>query len=151
MKHNRLLRSVLVTIVLVTAACGGSDGETSGGNAGARTVEVTMADNRFEPASLTVQRGEKIRFVFRNNGTVDHDAFVGDPAAQAAHETEMRQGDDAEHGEDHGGGDEAGAITVKPGKTGSLSHQFDEAGDIEIGCHEPGHFAGGMKIAVTVS
>lgn len=149
MKYNRLLLSALVATALVGSACGGSDAETSSGDEGARTVEVTMADNRFEPTSLTAQRGEKIRFVFRNNGTVKHDAFVGDAASQATHETEMRQGDDM--GGEHGGADKSGAVTVDPGKTGSLTHQFDEAGATEIGCHEPGHFVGGMKITVNVS
>jgi uncharacterized cupredoxin-like copper-binding protein len=107
-----------------------------------------MIDNRFEPATLTVGRGEKVKFVFRNNGSVVHDAFVGDAAAQAMHETDMMGGG--------GGHDVHGAaadpdVTVEPGMTGALTYTFDEAGEIEIGCHEPGHFAGGMKMAVAVS
>ncbi len=50
----------------------------------------------------------------------------------------------------HHGGD-SNAITVKPGKTGSLTYTFDKAGETIIGCHENGHYDAGMKIAVTVA
>ncbi len=149
MKLSLPLRSLLVGVVLVTVACGGSDGSSTSVTGDARTVEVTMADNRFEPATLTVARGEEVKFVLRNAGTVVHDAYVGDAEAQAEHEADMR-GSGGGH-DAHGGNGGAGAITVEPGKAGTLTHTFDEAGEIEIGCHEPGHYAGGMKIAVVVS
>lgn len=149
MKLSRPLRSALIAMGLVAVACGGSDKPTtSAGNAGGtRTVEVSMVDNRFEPAAITVGRGEKVKFVFRNNGSVVHDAFVGDAAAQALHETDMMGG---------GGHDGHGAaadpdVTVEPGMTGTLTHTFDQAGAVEIACHKPDHFAGGMKMAVAVS
>jgi uncharacterized cupredoxin-like copper-binding protein len=49
------------------------------------------------------------------------------------------------------GGGDMNAITVEPGKAGQLTHTFDKTGTVEIGCHEPGHYAAGMKIAVTVA
>jgi uncharacterized cupredoxin-like copper-binding protein len=151
MKHSRPLHRLLLGIALVTVACGGSDGDSAtGAGDTARTVEVTMADIRFEPATLAVQKGEEVKFVFRNNGAVVHDAYVGNAAAQAEHEADMRGGGGGHdaHGD---GGEDGGAITVKPGKSGTLTHAFDEAGEIEIGCHEPGHYAAGMRIAVVVS
>jgi len=151
MKLSRPLRSLLLGIALVAVACGDSEGDsaTESGNS-VRTVEVTMADIRFEPATLAVRKGEEIMFLFRNSGAVVHDAYVGDAAAQAEHEADMRGGGGGHDA--HGGGDDgAGAITVEPGRTGTLTHTFAETGEIEIGCHEPGHYAGGMKIAVVVS
>jgi uncharacterized cupredoxin-like copper-binding protein len=50
----------------------------------------------------------------------------------------------------HSGGATDG-ITVDPGKTGELTHTFDRTGTVEIGCHQPGHYAAGMKLAVTVA
>lgn len=47
---------------------------------------------------------------------------------------------DPGHGQD--------GITVKPGKTAELTRTFATAGTIEVGCHEPGHYASGMKIKV---
>jgi uncharacterized cupredoxin-like copper-binding protein len=40
---------------------------------------------------------------------------------------------------------------VAPGDTGELTYTFDEAGPLEVGCHEPGHYDAGMKIAVNVA
>jgi uncharacterized cupredoxin-like copper-binding protein len=48
------------------------------------------------------------------------------------------------------GGDDP-AVTVEPGKTEELTTRFDDAGTYEIGCHEPGHYAAGMKITITVT
>jgi uncharacterized cupredoxin-like copper-binding protein len=148
-KLSRPLRSAVIVMGLVAVACGGSDEPTTsaGGAVGTRTVEVTMVDNRFEPAALAVARSEKVMFVFRNNGSVAHDAFVGDAAAQAMHETDMMGGSGAHDGHAAAAAD----VTVEPGMTGTLTHTFGEAGEVEIGCHEPGHFAGGMKMAVAVS
>ena len=59
-------------------------------------------------------------------------------------------GNGAMGGMSHGGSD-AEAITVEPGKTGSLTRTFDEAGTVVLGCHEPGHYASGTKATINVS
>jgi uncharacterized cupredoxin-like copper-binding protein len=133
-------------VALFATACGGGHGDRAS-SAPARTVDINMEDITFQPATFSAQRGERVRFVFHNQGKVPHDAFIGDPAAQADHEREMRQGSAGGHSM-HGDSD---AITVDPGKTGSLTHTFDHTGTIEIGCHQPGHYAAGMKVAVTVA
>jgi uncharacterized cupredoxin-like copper-binding protein len=150
---------VAAVAALLTAACGGGGGgeQSQSGATPDRTVEVDMVDIAFEPATLTVQQGEVVRFVFRNRGQLPHDAFIGDTAAQADHEKEMRRADTGSQGGGHDmdGGDERGndrdAVTVDPGKTGELTYTFDRTGTIEIGCHQPGHYVAGMKMAVTVT
>ena len=157
MHRNRLLLLLLAALALVAASCGGADDgdseDATVGNGDAdRTVEIEMIDTAFEPAELEVEAGETIRFVFENSGEAPHDAFVGDTAAQADHEKEMREADDDEG---HGGGHEENnaedAITVEPGETGEVTYTFAEAGSVEIGCHQPGHYDAGMKIEVTVA
>ena len=151
MRIPRALVVLVAGLALATAACGDDDNTGSAGVGGdERTVEVDMVDIAFEPAAIEVQRGETVRFVFTNNGESPHDAFIGNADAQAEHETEMRDSDDMEHGVGHGDTDED-AVTVEPGDTGELTHTFDEAGTVEIGCHQAGHYAAGMKIDVTVS
>ena len=143
----RVLAAIGVT--LVAAACGDDD-TTADTGAETRTVEIEMVDIAFEPDTLEVARGETVRFLFTNSGDVAHDAFIGDQAAQADHETAMREADDDEHGGGHT--DEAeDAITVEPGDTGDLTYTFDEAGAVEIGCHQAGHYEAGMTITVEVS
>jgi uncharacterized cupredoxin-like copper-binding protein len=143
-------RAILVVaaavVAVVGSACGGGH-EDQVSSAAARTVNIDMEDIAFQPTTFTAQRGERVRFVFHNRGQLPHDAFIGDAQAQAEHEREMRQGDDDTHGM-HGDGK---GITVEPGKTGKLTYTFDRTGTFEIGCHQPGHYAAGMKVAVTVA
>ena len=149
----RRLLVAAVGVALVTAACGDDDDTTgaAGSGDGKRTVEITMVDIAFEPATVEVAAGETVRFVFTNDGDVAHDAFIGDTAAQADHEQQMRDAEDDDSGMDHGGGEDDGAITVEPGDTAELTHTFGEAGTVEIGCHQPGHYDAGMKIDVEVA
>lgn len=154
---KRIVLMVAAIVSLGATACGGHDDHsgmntegsttTGAGVPATRTVEITMVDIAFDPKTLSVQRGDRIEFVFHNKGTIVHDAFIADAAAQADHEKEMR--------EDKGGGHhmegEGNAITVDPAKTGRLTYTFDKPGTIEIGCHQPGHYTAGMKVAVTVT
>jgi uncharacterized cupredoxin-like copper-binding protein len=151
----------LALATVVAAACGGGDddgGDLAAGTSeasgpdGVRTVEVAMEDNVFSPAEVEVTADETVRFVFANEGAVTHDAVIGDEAAQAEHEDEMRA-DDSMDGMDHGAEAEGeeGAITVEPGGTGELTHTFAAGDELLIGCHEPGHYDAGMRIRVAVS
>jgi uncharacterized cupredoxin-like copper-binding protein len=141
----------IVTAVVLVGGCGGGGSHDSMSHGGAaeptQTVDVTMRDIAYDPPAVTVKAGETVQFVFHNQGQIRHDAFLGDEAAQAEHEKEMRK-------EGSGGMDDrhsADAITVDPGKTGSLTHTFKAGDALVIGCHELGHYTAGMKLAVTVT
>ena len=115
-----------------------------------RVVDVTMDDIRFEPTTLHVERGETIKFRFTNNGAIPHDAFLGDAAAQAEHEEEMAaMTDSTMEGMDHGGHSDL-AVTVSPGDVQTLTYTFADDAAIEIGCHQPGHYAAGMRLAIEI-
>lgn len=151
---------------LVLVACGGGESESVGDTADEpRTVEVSMTDMAYAPASLDVEVGETIRFVFRNDGAVRHEAVVGDQQQQEAHHAEMAEmtgsHDDMDMGTgdmgtgdmesmDHAGMDELHGVVVEPGQTAELVHTFDTAGTLMIGCHEPGHWEAGMKMTIDV-
>jgi uncharacterized cupredoxin-like copper-binding protein len=151
MKLPRVLVVTIAGLALLGAACGGDDEDTSSAGSGStRTVEIDMVDIAFEPDRLEVAAGETVRFVFTNRGEIAHDAFIGDAEAQANHEAEMREAAD---GDAHGGGhgdDDSDAVTVEPGESEVLTYTFDDAGSLEIGCHQPGHYDAAMKIAVEV-
>lgn len=149
-RQLRLARGLAVAAVaLLVGACGGSGDDTTL-PAETRAVDVEMVDIAFVPKSLTVAKGEEVRFVFTNSGKVRHEGYIGTAEEQADHEKEMKEGDDGGH-EGHGGGGDERKVTVEPGEKGELTHRFDEAGTFEVGCHEPGHYAAGMKITVEVS
>lgn len=161
------MTALLAVAVVTLAACGDtSDDTTTAG--GTRTVEIEMRDIKFSPDTVQVTAGETVRFVFKNVGAVPHDAFIGDEAAQDAHEMEMRAADGSMSSSssmtmdstttsmDMSGGDGGNAavengITVEPGDTGELTYTFSEGEELLIGCHQAGHYAAGMKITLNVS
>lgn len=80
--------------------------------------------------------------VARLRRSCHHEFYIGDEEAQAEHEQEMQAG-----GMTH---DEPAGISVPPGETKELTFTFAEPGETLAGCHEPGHYAGGMKATITV-
>lgn len=148
---------LMFVVALAGAGCGGggshpnakdtgmsSDTPMTSAAAGGRTVDIEMRDIAYSPTSIPVHAGETVTFVFHNMGQTEHEAFLGDAAAQTDHEQKMENGGMA--------GDMAGMhgteVKVEPGKTATLSHTFKPGEALLIGCHEPGHYAAGMKVAL---
>jgi uncharacterized cupredoxin-like copper-binding protein len=145
------LAAAIVGAVTVAVGCGGgapptsSPGSPLAGSpaAGVRAIDVKATDAlRFEPAAITVKAGERVRFVVRNTGTVDHEFYVGDQAAQEEHEKEMAGG-----GMMH---EDPNGIEVPAGQTRELEMSFDAPAQLLIGCHVLGHWPAGMKASLTV-
>lgn len=153
--------------LLFTTACGSSHHERAESD---RVVTVTMTDNSFTPDEFTVTEGETITFEFHNEGKILHEAVFGDAAVQAAHANQM-SGASAEHmgelgqsgesghmggsgesghmgGMNHGSG--GAAVSVEPDRIVTLEYTFSAAGEVLIGCHQPGHWDAGMKAVVHV-
>ena len=78
-----------------------------------------------------------------NAGQIVHEFLIGDEAAQDEFEMEMSEGDGMAHDTDAG-------VSVEPGESETFEYTFAEAGDLLAGCHEPGHYGGGMKATITV-
>ncbi len=146
----------IIALLLATAACSGT-GSSPGASAAvpaasspiastsraAQEVAVKLMDTlRMEPASMTAKVGLPITFVVSNGGKSEHEFVLGDEAAQMSHEQAM-------------GGmamvESPSAISLKPGETKTLTYTFAKAGAYLAGCHESGHYAGGMKATITVT
>ncbi len=111
----------------------------------ARTVKVNMTDAmRFEPASLTVKRGETIRFVVRNSGRLKHEFVLGTEKELKAHYEQMKKFPEMEH-------DDPNMVSVASGKAGMVIWQFTKAGKIDFACLQPGHYDAGMKGFISVA
>jgi uncharacterized cupredoxin-like copper-binding protein len=54
---------------------------------------------------------------------------------------------DGEHGGHRPG---RKGISVEPGRSGTLVYGFTQPGRLEIGCHQPGHYAAGMIAEIRV-
>ncbi len=109
-----------------------------------RTIQVGMLDTmRFSPGSITVKRGETVRFIVRNDGHVLHEMVLGTPAALKEHAQLMKKFPTMEHAD-------ANIAHVKPGKAGEIVWQFSKPGEFQFACLQPGHFEAGMVGKVVV-
>lgn len=103
-----------------------------------RSIEVEMGDDmRFRPASIEVKRGETVRFVVKNTGVLKHEMVLGSMKELEEHAALMRKFPGMEH-------EDPNAVSVEPGKTGTLVWQFTAAGRFDFACLVPGHFEAGM-------
>ncbi len=150
--------ALIVASTVALAACGSDASRDPAGDSSGepRTIEVSMTDMAYTPADVDATVGETVRFVFRNDGAVRHEAVFGNQAEQEAHHAEM-----AEMGGTHDGmgtgsmphdGEmtELHSVVVEPGKTVEMMHTFESPGATMIGCHEPGHWEAGMKMTINV-
>lgn len=109
-----------------------------------RTITIDMTDAmRFTPSTVTVRRGETIRFVVTNSGKLKHEFNLGTEADLKAHYAQMLKFPEMEH-------DEPNLVSLAPGKTGEVIWQFTKAGTVHFACLHPGHYEAGMKGTVAV-
>ncbi|MDZ7890546.1 MAG: cupredoxin family protein [Rhodoferax sp.] len=109
-----------------------------------RTVQIDMTDNmRFTPDTVTVRRGETVRFVVKNSGKLKHEFNLGTEKDLREHYEMMKKFPEMEH-------DEPNIASVEPGQTGEVIWQFTKAGTVNFACLHPGHYEAGMKGAVKV-
>ena len=142
-------------LILVVAACsgGGSTSSPSGAaasppaappDAGTQTIQVELTDTLLmEPAELTVKAGQPVTFVITNSGAIEHEFYLGDEAMQAELEAQMQSGEMMH--------DTPEGVVVKPGETMEFTYTFADPGQTLAGCHVAGHYAAGMKAAITVT
>jgi len=113
----------------------------------ARTVDVVMSDGvdgmRFSPDRIEAHRGEQIRFVIRNDGSLAHEFFLGGAGEIKRHAAMMDTMPDMKH-------DEPNAATLGPGATTMLLWRFPRRGEFEFACLIPGHFKAGMHGTIAV-
>jgi len=109
-----------------------------------RTVKMDMSDEmRFLPSTLTVKRGETVRFVVGNKGATLHEMVIGTMAELKEHAELMKKFPDMEH-------DAPYMAHVKPGTTQEIVWQFNRAGEFNYACLIAGHFEAGMVGRVIV-
>jgi uncharacterized cupredoxin-like copper-binding protein len=109
-------------------------------------VDIVMGPIKYSPLTVVVPAGKKVQFRFKNTSNLVHEALLGSEADQKKHEAEMKEmaGMVMSHP------DEPGFISVPAGKTKVLEWTFPKPGRAIIGCHQPDHYKGGMKLNVVV-
>jgi uncharacterized cupredoxin-like copper-binding protein len=109
-----------------------------------RTLKVDMTDAmRFSPSTITVKKGETIRFLVKNSGTLKHEMVLGTAKELREHAELMKEFPEMEH-------EDPNQISLDGGKEGELIWQFTRAGTFDFACLQPGHFDAGMRGKVAV-
>lgn len=112
----------------------GSPGFVAGTTSAPRVVRIiASAAIRFYPDTVTVQRGETIRFEVTTMGMRTHEFMVG-PAADV--------------GADREGTPEVADIGMMATK--SLTYKFNGPGPFAFACHADGHYEAGMRGLIVV-
>jgi uncharacterized cupredoxin-like copper-binding protein len=115
----------------------------------AREVRVVMHDDgseavmSFDPATITVRRGEQIRFRLENTGTEAHEFMLATVAENRKHAELMKKFPDMEH-------DDPNAKRVAMSQQGELLWKFTKPGEFEYACLIPGHYEAGMHGKIIV-
>jgi len=109
-----------------------------------RTVEVDMTDAmRFTPATISVKKGETVRFLVKNSGQLKHEMVLGTVKELREHASLMKKFPEMEH-------EDPNQLSLEPGKSGELVWQFTRPGTFEFACLQPGHFEAGMRGKIAV-
>jgi uncharacterized cupredoxin-like copper-binding protein len=133
----------------------------------ARTVEIVMYDNYYEPENLTLKEGETVRFVIKNAGEFVHEFNIATAKMHVAHQPEMMMM--MEHGVlepdrinweaakkmqatmGHGMHDEPNSVLLEPGKSGEIVWTFPAHAELQFACNIPGHYDSGMQGEIKLS
>lgn len=119
-------------------------GEPGDPKARARVININMTDEmRFQPATVTVSKGETIRFNIKNSGQLKHELTLGTMEELKEHAAVMQKHPEMEH-------DDPNAVTVEPGQTKTLTWKFTKGGTFDFACLIPGHMESGMKGKISV-
>ena len=109
-----------------------------------RSIEVGMGDDmRFKPERIEVRRGETVKFIVHNRGTLLHEFVIGTKKELEEHAALMIKFPTMEH-------DEPYMAHVGPGQAGTIVWTFNRAGDFEFACLIAGHYQAGMKGRIQV-
>jgi uncharacterized cupredoxin-like copper-binding protein len=154
--RRTFISALMLILLAVAVACGSDGGGSSGDHVHAageghgtvpgqpgdpsdsdREIEVEALDElEFDPPLIKAEAGETITFVVTNTGSTEHEFVLGDAAYQQTHADGMGHGAAMS--------DTENAVTLVPGETKEVTWTFTEAGEVLFGCHEPGHYEGGM-------
>lgn len=109
------------------------------------TIKVTASDSMsFTPKSWSFKKGQIVRFVVTNKGSLNHEFSIGNHAEMLEHDEMMKAMPNMQH-------EQGNAISLKPGETKDLTWSFTDTGIFEAACNIPGHYESGMKSTITVT
>ncbi len=134
---------MLLAVALALAACGdsggdGNGGDGNGGDGGDGTqIAVIATDFVFTPATYTVGTGSEVTVTLTNEGALEHNwVLLAEP---------IRSEDELDEGS------YLAEATALAGDSGTVTFTAPAAGDYQVICDIPGHFAAGMEADLAVT
>ncbi|WP_243405167.1 MULTISPECIES: plastocyanin/azurin family copper-binding protein [Rhodobacterales] len=165
MTFMKSIGATTALILFAGSAMAGAGHGSSIGKAGDpdkvdRVIEVSMDEMKYEPKSVSVAKGETIKFVVRNDGNIIHEFNLGTEAMWKDHKDEMKDMMKSgmmtmkklDHAKMMEGGmmhNDPNSVLLEPGQTAEVVWTFTDTTEMGFACNVPGHLEGGMvgKIA----
>lgn len=151
------LKTLTASILLITASAsfasgthgdGHSDSKANASPIGSpvkyspqnRQVEVVLDDTmrfHFTPPLDTLQNGEAVTFIIRNDGKINHEFSIGTAEEQKSHMEMMKKMPNMKHQDDT-------TVSLAPGAEGEINWRFAGNDEVIFSCNVPGHYEAGM-------
>ena len=125
-----------------------------------RVIEIKMYDNYFEPNEINIKRGETIKFIIQNFGSLVHEFNIATKKMHLEHQPEMLKMMENEillsdkidyekmkkiaktdHSMAHS---HSNSVLLEPNKSGEITWKFNTEVTLEAACNVPGHYESGM-------
>ena len=129
-----------------------------------RVIKIKMYDNYFEPNEINIKRGETIKFLVHNYGSLVHEFNIGTKKMHLNHQPEMITmmengillGDKIDYKKmkeiaktDHSmAHSHSNSVLLEPGKSGEIIWKFNTEINLEAACNVPGHYENDMIIKI---
>ena len=132
-----------------------------------RVIEIKMYDNYFEPNVININKGETIKFLVKNFGSLVHEFNIATKKMHLSHQPEMLKmmeneillGDKidykkmkeiakTDHSMTHS---HSNSILLEPSKSGEIIWKFNSKISLEAACNVPGHYGSGMLAKININ
>ena len=132
-----------------------------------RIIEIKMYDNYFEPTEIKIKKGETIKFLVQNFGSLVHEFNIATKKMHFEHQSEMMKmieneillGDSIDYEKmkevaktDHSmAHSHSNSILLEPYKSGEIIWKFNTEINLEAACNVPGHYESGMITKININ
>ena len=132
-----------------------------------RVIEIKMYDNYFEPNQINIKKGETIKFLVQNFGSLVHEFNIATKKMHLDHQTEMLAmmeneillGDKidyekmkeiakTDHSMTHS---HSNSVLLEPNKSGEIIWKFNTDINLEAACNVPGHYESDMIAKININ
>ena len=159
-----MLKSYIIVFLFIDNSCFASSmkmiGEKGKIKDVTKVINVKMFDNYYEPNTITVKKGETVKFIVTNMGELVHELNIATKEMHIKHQPEMAKMVEHEilladridrnkmkemakmdHSMAH---KHANSVLLEPNNTGEIIWKFSTSAKLEIACNVPGHYEAGM-------